>query len=56
MCIPGPARLPPDLVEPGVKRLAGDLPSGLRHRRHADLLDLEYYDAGYRLIVANDEA
>ena len=39
-------------VEPGMERLAADLASGAWHERHADLLDLDEYDAGYRLVVA----
>ena len=40
-------------LEEGVARLASDLESGAWHRRHADLLELEELDGGYRLIVAN---
>lgn len=47
--IPGLARLDPALVEPGMRRLAGDLASGSWHRRHSDILNPESYDAGYRL-------
>ena len=42
-----------DAVEPGLARLAHDLESGEWRRRYAELLTLESYDAGYRLIVAN---
>jgi SAM-dependent methyltransferase len=37
-------------LEEGVARLAADLDSGAWHRRHADLLELEELDCGYRLI------
>jgi SAM-dependent methyltransferase len=50
--ISGLARLSPAQVDPGIQRLADDLSSGEWHRRHADLLELDSYDAGYRLIVA----
>jgi SAM-dependent methyltransferase len=45
------ARLDQDVVEEGVARLASDLDSGEWERRHADLLDLEELDLGYRLVV-----
>jgi SAM-dependent methyltransferase len=38
-------------VEEGVARLAEDLESGAWERRHADLLELEEVDRGYRLLV-----
>ena len=50
--ISGLARLLPAQVDPGIRRLADDLSSGEWHRRHADLLELDSYDAGYRLIGA----
>jgi SAM-dependent methyltransferase len=50
--ISGLARLDPRDVQQGISRLARDLASGEWARRHRDLLDLECYDAGYRLIVA----
>ena len=50
--ISGLARLGLDDVQPGLDRLARDLQDGAWHSRHADLLDLERYDAGYRLVVA----
>jgi hypothetical protein len=37
----------------GLWTLAVDLESGGRERRYAELLDLDAYDAGYRLVVAN---
>jgi SAM-dependent methyltransferase len=45
------AQLDQDVVEEGVARLARDLESGEWERRHADLLDLEELDLGYRLVV-----
>ncbi len=50
--ISGLARLAGDQVEPGIQRLADDLASGAWTQRHRDLLDLDTYDAGYRLVVA----
>jgi SAM-dependent methyltransferase len=38
-------------VDAGLARLRGDLESGEWARRHADLLDQDSYDAGYRLVV-----
>ncbi len=40
------------VLRPGLERLAADLDSGRWHDRHRDLLDLETYDAGYRLLIA----
>jgi SAM-dependent methyltransferase len=40
-------------VDRGLARLAGDLETGEWQRRNADLLDLDAYDAGYRLVVAS---
>ena len=40
-----------DAVEEGVERLASDLESGAWERRHADLLELEELDLGYRLLI-----
>jgi SAM-dependent methyltransferase len=50
--ISGLARLDPDVVERGIQQLADDLATGWWHRRHADLLNLDTYDAGYRLVIA----
>ncbi|MEV4626370.1 methyltransferase domain-containing protein [Micromonospora sp. NPDC049523] len=41
-----------ETIRPGLERLAADLTSRRWHERHADLLDLPEYDAGYRLLVA----
>ena len=50
--ISGIARLDPADVEPGIERLRRDLADGTWHRRHADLLDADTFDGGYRLVVA----
>jgi SAM-dependent methyltransferase len=42
----------PDLVSPGLARLAADLESGRWQRRYADLLDRDELDVGYRLVSA----
>lgn len=39
----------------GLTRLSADLDSERWHERHADLLDLDNIDAGYRLLI-NDAA
>ena len=54
--ISGLALLPASLVEPAMDRLAADLRSGAWHERHADLLELEEMDHGYRLVIAGGEA
>jgi SAM-dependent methyltransferase len=46
------AVLPDEVVEPAIARLRADLGSGAWHRRHADLLDRDSVDYGYRLVVA----
>ncbi len=46
------ARIPDAAVQPGLARLAADLDSGAWHARHAELLDRDDLDVGYRLIVA----
>jgi hypothetical protein len=40
-------------VEPGLLKLQHDLETGEWNRRYADLLALDAYDAGYRLVVAD---
>jgi SAM-dependent methyltransferase len=45
------ATQPPARLEPALARLADDLASGEWARRHADLLELDELDAGYRLLV-----
>lgn len=39
-------------VQSGLARLKQDLETGEWHRRHADLLARDEYDAGYRLVVS----
>jgi len=39
-------------IEPGLQRLKQDLETGAWARCYADLLGLDAYDAGYRLVVA----
>jgi SAM-dependent methyltransferase len=51
-CISGLARLPPDVIERGTSALRADLESGAWHERHADLLDRDEMDYGYRLVIA----
>lgn len=46
------ARLPDEDVQPGLRRLEHDLGSGSWRDRHADLLELDELDAGYRLVTA----
>jgi SAM-dependent methyltransferase len=50
--ISGIARLDDADVLPGIERLRADLADGSWHRRHADLLALDAYDSGYRLVVS----
>lgn len=42
-----------DVVRPGLARLSDDLSSGVWHERHAELLDRDALDVGYRLVVAD---
>jgi SAM-dependent methyltransferase len=50
--ISGLARLDDREIERGIERLRGDLRTGAWHKRYRELLDLEEYDAGYRLVIA----
>ena len=50
--ISGIARLDDDEVGPGLERLAADLADGSWRRRHADLLQQDTFDGGYRLVIA----
>ena len=47
------ARTEPGSTAEGLDRLRDDIGSGQWRRRYADLLDLDDYDAGYRLVVAD---
>ena len=40
-------------AEPGLRKLEQDLDAGEWERRYAELLTLDAYDAGYRLVVAD---
>ena len=42
----------PEELAPGLERLRADLESGAWAERHADLLELDELDLGYRLLVA----
>jgi SAM-dependent methyltransferase len=42
----------PETTALGIARLEADLASGAWHERHADLLELDAIDLGYRLLVA----
>lgn len=42
-----------EVLRPGLARLSDDLSSGLWHERHADLLDRDALDVGYRLVIAD---
>lgn len=50
--ISGLARLPDEVIDPAMARLASDLADGTWRRRNAELLDLDEIDAGYRMVVA----
>ena len=41
-----------EVLRSGLDRLADDLASGRWHERHADLMEREALDAGYRLLIA----
>jgi SAM-dependent methyltransferase len=51
--ISGIARLPRPEVHRAVARLGDDLSSGRWHATHADVLELDEIDAGYRLVVSH---
>ena len=46
------AQMPASVVEPAIERLRADLASGAWHHRHADLLERDSVDYGYRLLIA----
>ncbi len=52
-CISTMAVLDHAALDRGLRALADDLATGAWHARHADLLELDEIDAGYRLVVAN---
>lgn len=47
------AQTDPEVVERGVRRLRQDLESGHWHEKHRDLLTMNEWDAGFRLIVSS---
>jgi SAM-dependent methyltransferase len=50
------ARHSPDELADGLRRLRADIASGAWARRHADLLELDELDLGYRLLVGRRDA
>jgi ubiquinone/menaquinone biosynthesis C-methylase UbiE len=46
------AQAPPEAVSRGLTRLRDDLSSGRWRQRHEDLLKLDEWDAGFRLIIS----
>jgi SAM-dependent methyltransferase len=50
--ISGLAQSGDEVLRPGLRRLAAELDSGRWRERHCDLLQRENYDAGYRLLIA----
>lgn len=50
--ISGLARLEPEVLEQGLRRLRRDLDDGTWSRNQADLLDRHEIDLGYRLVIA----
>ncbi|HEY7106466.1 MAG TPA: class I SAM-dependent methyltransferase [Acidimicrobiia bacterium] len=48
----GIAVLDPRAVDEAMRRLAHDVHTGAWHERHADLLAMDEFDAGYRLVVS----
>jgi SAM-dependent methyltransferase len=49
------ARLPDEIVVPAMDRLREDVESGRWAEQHADLLDIEEFDAGFRLVIAEHD-
>ncbi len=54
--ISGIARLPDRVVDEAMDRLRDDLTTGAWRRRHADQLEFDAIDAGYRLVVSPGSA
>ena len=50
------AKRSPGELDPGLARLADDLRTGAWAERHADLLELDELDLGYRLLVSGEGA
>ncbi len=49
------AQLDDDILRPGLRRLAADLDSGRWHARHRELLLRGNLDAGYQLLIADQQ-
>jgi hypothetical protein len=47
----GIALLEPRVVDDAMRRLAHDVHTGTWHDRHAELLAMDEFDAGYRLVT-----
>jgi hypothetical protein len=54
-CCSGLTQADPDVVERGVRSLAMDLASGAWHRRYADLLAADTFDAGFRIVTSVEQ-
>jgi SAM-dependent methyltransferase len=52
----GIALLEPRVVDDAMRRLAHDVHTGAWHDRHADLLAMDEFDAGYRLVTSRGRA
>jgi hypothetical protein len=50
------ARRDPGELAPGLARLAEDIRSGAWAERHADLLETDELDLGYRVLVSGEDA
>ncbi|WP_042377447.1 class I SAM-dependent methyltransferase [Streptacidiphilus melanogenes] len=50
------ARLDPSVRRRALTRLAADLADGTWHERNADLMELDEFDAGFRLVVRDGDA
>jgi SAM-dependent methyltransferase len=53
-CTSALAQLPQDLVASRMEQLRSDLEDGTWRRRHADLLELDSIDGGFRLVVREE--
>ncbi len=49
------AKMPPNQLEIGSKKLAADLKNGNWYQQYGEILNLESYDAGYRIIAVIGE-
>src|SRR5581483_3406651 len=47
------ARAGEDALRPGLRRLAADIEAGRWQEQHSELLTLDRFDAGYRLLIAD---